>query len=853
MKKRILLTGLLTIFSLVIFAKHVDEQTAKKVGQAFLTTKTNSQQLKSATNLSLAYKADFAINSTVSNQQTESRTYFYVFNVAPNGFVIVSGDDNVIPILAYSDEGSFDLNNIPNNAKKWLEEYKVQIRNVIENQIQATEEIKAEWQIFENGNNNYSIAATSSVSPLIQTKWNQCPYYNALCPGGSVTGCVATAMAQIMKYWNYPTTGTGFHSYNHDSYGTLSANFGQTTYQWSSMPNSVSSSNNAVATLMYHCGVSVDMDYSPESSGAYVISAKSPVQHCSEYAMKTYFGYKNTIKGVQRVNYDQTQWINLLKTELDAGRPILYAGFGSGGGHAFICDGYDNNNYFHFNWGWGGAYDGYFSINALNPSGTGTGGGTGSYNNGHQALIKIEPGTQGGGTTPSNYDMRLYSSLSISSLIWFGDEIALSVKVANYGSGSFNGQLGAAVFDENGHFLNFLEYGNASLGSEQYATFSFTNAGGPPFIPGTYYVAVFYKTNTQDWTIVADGNYLNIEEFEIYYSTDIEVNSNFNYGTLTQNSSATVNVDVLNTGSSTFYGKFKVSLSNLDGTWAQNIDIVNCSDGLPSNYHYTNGLNFTGTITVEPGTYLMEVAYQEEGTSTWYYAGSSDYSNPIFVTVVAPPIQPDMYENNNTQGKAYNLTVNFSGNKATKNTAGSNFHIENDLDYYKIVLPSGYNYTITPRLHDEYNSGNGQTYSVDALFSYSTDGSTYSETYDDIMSGNITMKNGGTVYFKVVPYFQGSTGTYLLDMSISRVAVNAIEDVELESQLSIFPNPASSELRIKSEGLKINSIEIIDLTGKVVLVSNKTEINVLNLSDGTYFVNIHSDKGILTKKLIVKK
>lgn len=560
--------------------------------------------------------------------------------------------------------------------------------------------------------------------------------------------------------------------------------------------------------------------------------------------MKTYFGYKSTLQGVYKDDYTNTNWINLLKTELNARRPIIYAGFGNDGGHAFVCDGYDTNNYFHFNWGWGGYNDGYYTLTALAP---------GSYNFTYNqiAIVGVEPNTQGGGT--SNHDLRLYSNLNISSQIWFGDEIALSVSIANYGNGNFSGQLGAAVFDKNGYFVDFLQYGNVSLDAQYYNTYNFKNAGGPPFIPGTYYVALFYKTETQGWTIVANGEYLNIEEFEVYYSSNIEVNSNFNYGTLTQNSSTTVNVDVLNTGSATFYGKFRVSLSNLDGSWAQNIGILNCTDGLPSNYHYTNGLNFTGTITVEPGTYLMEVSYQNSGSSSWYYAGSSDYSNPIFVTVVAPTIQPDIYENNNTQGQAYNLTVNFSGNNATKNTAGSNFHIGNDLDYYKVVLPPGYNYTIKPRLHDSYNSGNGQTYSVDALFSYSTNGSTYSEVYDDIMSGNITVTNGGTIYFKVAPYYQGNTGTYLLDMNFTRTTINAIENIELGNQLSIYPNPVSSELRVSSEYLKINAIEITDLTGKIVLVSNKTDINVSNLSNGTYLVNIHSDKGIVTKKIIVKK
>jgi hypothetical protein len=234
------------------------------------------------------------------------------------------------------------------------------------------------WVNLLDGRKNVSVS--TAVSPLVQTKWDQSPYYNNLCPYDNskgertVTGCVATAMAQVMNYWEYPKKGTGFHSYNHSKYGTLNANFGSTTYDWANMPNELTSSSstvqkNAVATLMYHCGVSVDMDYNVSSeggSGAYVISSRSPVTHCTEYALKTYFGYKTSIQGVQKADYTTTNWKNLLKAELDASRPIVYAGFGDGG-HCFVCDGYDNNDYFHFNWGWGGLYDGYFALNALIP------------------------------------------------------------------------------------------------------------------------------------------------------------------------------------------------------------------------------------------------------------------------------------------------------------------------------------------------------------------------------------------------------------------------------------------------------------------------------------------------------
>jgi hypothetical protein len=187
-------------------------------------------------------------------------------------------------------------------------------------------------------------------------------------------------MAQIMKFWNYPATGSGFYSYNHPTYGTLSANFGNTTYQWNSMPNSVGAWNEAVATLMYQVGVSVDMNYSPSSSGAYVISAASPVTACSEYALKTYFGYRNTLQGIQRINYDETQWVSLLKNELNAGRPVLYAGFGSGGG-------------------------------------------SGGYNSGHQAVIGIEPPGEN-----QAFNMALYDYVTPSATtIAYGQAFTVSI------------------------------------------------------------------------------------------------------------------------------------------------------------------------------------------------------------------------------------------------------------------------------------------------------------------------------------------------------------------------------------------------------------------------------------------
>ena len=208
--------------------------------------------------------------------------------------------------------------------QKWLEGYKAEIRWAVENNIEQSPRFGKMASIRKPKSRKSNKRNKRSCGSLCH-KVNQSPYYNALCPYDNtygertVTGCVATAMAQVMKYWNHPTTGTGFHSYNHDTYGTLSANFGSTTYQWSQMPNTVSSSNNAVATLMYHCGVSVDMDYDqvkPVVVGLWLLVRLSNCYASAEDALKTYFGYKSTLQGVYKDDYTNTNWINLLKQNL---------------------------------------------------------------------------------------------------------------------------------------------------------------------------------------------------------------------------------------------------------------------------------------------------------------------------------------------------------------------------------------------------------------------------------------------------------------------------------------------------------------------------------------------------------
>ncbi len=298
---------------------------------------------------------------------------YYVFNINSNaGFVIVSAEDVAHPILGYSNKGHYVVPTTNNNVAWWMNCRKQEIEAARIKGVSATSDINDEWNAYLNNTVIKKHNSMSSVSPLLQSTWSQSPYYNDMCPGGSVTGCVATCMAQIMRYWSYPAHGRGYSGYWElssdgfwSNFGYLAANYDTSNYAWSAMPYNLTGPNAEVAKLMYDCGVSVCMNYSPGESGAWVIKGDYPV--CSENSYVKYFGYAKTVKGVYKSNYTLANWITLIENELNNNRPVQYVGNDSANnaGHTWVCDGYDINNNFDMNWGWGGSSNGYFAPNAV--------------------------------------------------------------------------------------------------------------------------------------------------------------------------------------------------------------------------------------------------------------------------------------------------------------------------------------------------------------------------------------------------------------------------------------------------------------------------------------------------------
>ncbi len=348
----LLLSGIFTIQSM---AATISLGDAEKAGRNFLFLTLNKYGNGAGlTDISLV---------PVYTHYSGGEPVFYAFDTRP-GFILVSADNAFTPILGYSFEGNFEFEQAPAHYRGFIRNYAEQIDYIRQNGIAPSPEYRAEWtELLGEAPGAEAITRERDVEPLLMQNWDQGSPYNLLCPadpngpgGHTWAGCVATAMAQIMYYWRYPITGTGQHCYypGNYSYGQQCANFGQTTYQWTGMNNSIDSRNPVPnAELQYHCAVSVNMNFSPNGSGSY--------SYLVPDRLDQFFRY-NDAEYEEKQYFSSSGWISLLKADIDQGHPLYYSGYNpSDGGHAFVCDGYQGDN-FHFNFGWSGSGNGYYTL-----------------------------------------------------------------------------------------------------------------------------------------------------------------------------------------------------------------------------------------------------------------------------------------------------------------------------------------------------------------------------------------------------------------------------------------------------------------------------------------------------------
>ena len=346
MKKFYLSVITLIISIMTLQAKPIDRDIALTAAQKFASTQ---------------FVMERATPQLVYTGQDEA---FFVFNVGDHAFVIIAGDDAHRPVIGYSDESSFDASNIPPALVYYLDgvaECMLQLRHSV-----ATPDVATEWNSILQHGRLISRNGGRGTGYFCQTKWNQDYPYNCCCPedpagsgGHTYVGCLATAMSQLMRFWAYPSKGNGSHCYYHEDYGQICADFGNTDYDWDNMPNVLSSNSSeaeklATGTLCFHCGVTIDMGYGPDGSGG----ASGPIPG----VMHTYFDYSDANVQRSRNDYETETWKTMVREQFDMGWPMYYGGCENDGCHAFVCDGYDDFDMFHFNLGWGGSSDGWYLI-----------------------------------------------------------------------------------------------------------------------------------------------------------------------------------------------------------------------------------------------------------------------------------------------------------------------------------------------------------------------------------------------------------------------------------------------------------------------------------------------------------
>ena len=707
---------------------------------------------------------------------------FYIFTTE-NSFVIVSADDRAKPILAYSNEFPFITENIPDNISYWLNSLDDEIQYAIDNDIKASKEIESLWDNLKKGIKPQP-KNTVIVEPLIKTRWKQTTPFNDMCPTDSsgdraAAGCVAIAMAQVMRYWEWPHKGEGSHSYHLNSYGTIEADF-STIYDWDNMlvkPDitCTQEEQDAVATLAYHCGVSIEMYYGPNSSSAHTDDIP--------YALETYFGYSHNMQHAYKEDYSDSEWITLLKTELDAKRPVLYEGMYKevgGGGHSFVCDGYDENDYFHFNWGWGGSCDGYFAIGALNPSSI-------VVNCRNYIALGVEPG-----------DAPIDAPSDVTTEV-NGHDVTIS-------------------WTPHADANHYKLYRNGFLIKDNITDNSFTDT----YLPyGSY--------NYQVKSVKADGYYSvfsNTAEAVVSYEEPIPTNL-----TAMQENEYDVKLswDCPETNTTVLkYGDAESSDDKYGGNylklyWGQKYTAEQLSE--------YDGMSITAfqAYLAESDTYPLLIykdvncTPEQQMSQSFNYDGNGSWATVNLTTPFLIDDSSDIIitlNNNNIDYPAVHTYYSGNGNACLYSINGINFFSINNKSWLfrTILSDTSYSYNIY-RDSEEIANNITQNEYLDFVPEYGTYEYTVRTNYHGVVSAP-----SEPAYITIEP--------------------NATEE-NYDDNIMIYPNPANDNINIVCDNMK--SVEILSLMGQVMyckdVESDYVSIDMPDLNQGIYIIKIIKGDG----------
>ena len=778
--KKLSLIFLLFAFQFT-YGEEIKIEKAKQVAINYLKNQ-NTIQLKSVSEITLTQVNDLFYNNADIKLKSAviDSSGLFIFNVNENqGFIVISGNDVTIPVLAYGEEGKLEAGKVPDGLMFFLDSYKEQLQYLKKYPIKAPNIIKEEWSnlLSDNDLKSSSLNENDTIGPLLDIdsiKWDQRLPFNSALPfldeartQQPPVGCVATAMAQIMRFHKWPEKGFGYYSYFPEQFigdiqNELSAIFGASNYDWDNMPGRyvdyTQQEKVAVSQLMLDVGISINMNYTLNGSGTFTSKIVR--------ALEENFGYSQNIEYIERNLYSQESWEEILMNNLDLGLPVIYRGDDKiqKVAHAFICDGYiRNSSLFHFNWGWSGNGNCYCYVSDLIPKNRNDR----NYNRNQAAVIGIRP---------NNFD---YGNLRINqfshSEFTFNEPATINVEIQNYSTQTdFLGTVYFALFkpDESAspfnhgdkHFIDIGTFNDFEIvkGNSRLITLNIPKV---TLKPGDYKLAVFYKKDGFNGVSLDNGTSSNFAQIIIKsasYLADLQLTSSFSVSSnpVIINNNFSVTATFKNEGYYSFTGKVGLGIFDSNGL-VRTIDEA-LIENLVKGYGTRNIVFETDKIDVLPGKYLFGIYQKKE-------SGETDILAPIeyatkYVDVISPPVLADVYEFNDSPDEAFNLT--YPENSTSLTVYGATIHDFYDIDFFRLNLPQGYNYRIKANVYDLNNPKLQSDLTCDVFLKYFIN-SNWTNEFDS-HGEEVTTTNGGEILFLTIPKNEGLTGSYVLEIIIQR-------------------------------------------------------------------------------------
>ena len=850
MRKRIFTMLVLAMTCVTLQARPVDQETAKRLGQSFV--KANFEFTRQSDQLNLV--------QTAYSERGEA--CYYIFNVGDTGFVILAADDNYRPVIGYSDRGTFN----PDDMAPALAEYLEVVRQGVMSASVASSAsvaVAADWAMLEKNGRLVSRHGGREDVFLVQTTWNQNYPYNYFCPEGEggpgghcYAGCVATAAAQLMKFWNHPIQGQGSYTYipeDHPEYGPLTANFGETTYDWDNMPNAISNNSpieqiEAVAQLIYHVGVSVDMNYRPTSSGA--VTGKL----CQ--TMPAYFFYTDQMDNLYRENYTHEGYMQLVINSIDMNWPMVQRG----GGHAYVLDGYNDNDMVHFNWGWSGSSDGWFNIDEH------------GYADGESIIYNYVPAEIYSATANAPTDMNVVPANDgtlTASISWKNPSITLTnvpltaidqIVVARNGEVIFtedNVTPGAEMsfVDESVPYFDVFDYAVYAIINGQHGASA--RAEKVLVAPTCDWKIIMQSSAFQGW----NGGYVSL-----YSATGKEIQR----FTITSSVPSTFNfpVPVGNvcfgwTAPSNNVSNMSLIIKDSEGNTAYTYQ--GNSSGMEEGVFYAVNNGCGNALVTTAPYHLMAEMSESDAVLTWENGGVvPDYGYIVYKDeqIYGFTTELSFVDENITVGHCYTVTaLNYGGESDHSNetcaSAGdckgaTNFDYEYVGNNYKIKL-----------LWDKPEPGDGL--SGYYLFRKQGEDGTYERI--KLLSASATnftdntANQQGDYYYRLYAYYSATDCTsapasikddpnkFYLKVYYSPTDIEETEKPEMK----LYPNPVNHSLKIEADGM--THVTVYNQLGQLVYASecdsNSLNINMSNWNEGIYHVKVMTGNGWVSHRVAV--